>query len=316
MSHHSPKLELYNFAFKAVSRRKCHGQRIPRALLIVHSSFLVQGARFSTAIHRFTQKIRVDTYCQLPALGIFSCQIEPKSLKNSAAKFEEGAKIARFERPQFFWRFFSPGGRSNSTLERDRLSASASLPGRLSRWLSLAIRLCPLFATHLVALLDCCRSDSRLFSNWHARAQPELTAASALLQVHVRLGSDRRGVLGARLRTSHDPARFRHSCGMVARASLGVVTVGIDRGSDHNCAIDSAGRPDQHQVSRPCFSRAQATRIPALLSAVFHRGMSLVRRPQHYSRLLRRAAVEDFCCLTCTHGRCILIYCGPYSPQQ
>ena len=51
----------------------------------------------------------MDTCCQLPALGIFSSPIEPKSLKNSAAQFEEGAKIARFERPQFFWRSFSPG---------------------------------------------------------------------------------------------------------------------------------------------------------------------------------------------------------------
>ena len=51
----------------------------------------------------------MDTYCQLPVLGIFCPQIEPKSLKNFAAQLKEGARIARFERPQFFiWLLFSP----------------------------------------------------------------------------------------------------------------------------------------------------------------------------------------------------------------
>jgi hypothetical protein len=43
-----------------------------------------------------------ETSCQLAFQGLLSTQIEPGSLKNFAAQLKEGARAARFERPQFF----------------------------------------------------------------------------------------------------------------------------------------------------------------------------------------------------------------------
>jgi uncharacterized protein len=71
----------------------------------------------------------VSTYCQCPALGIAWSQVEPKSLKNSAAQLKEVAKIARFERPLFFICFYCSLDCSKSTLDRDKLSGMCHSSG-------------------------------------------------------------------------------------------------------------------------------------------------------------------------------------------
>jgi hypothetical protein len=43
-----------------------------------------------------------DPSCQPQTPGLLSPQIEPRSLKNLPAQSKEGARPARFQRPQFF----------------------------------------------------------------------------------------------------------------------------------------------------------------------------------------------------------------------
>jgi len=62
------------------------------------SIFLHSRAQLSTAKTRATS-------CQLFPPGLLSLQIEPVSLKNSPAQSKEGARTARFQRPQFFGRY-------------------------------------------------------------------------------------------------------------------------------------------------------------------------------------------------------------------
>jgi hypothetical protein len=56
---------------------------------------------FHTHPHDSTDNL-LETSCQVETTSLFWRQIEPGSLKNFAAQLNEGARIARFLRPQFF----------------------------------------------------------------------------------------------------------------------------------------------------------------------------------------------------------------------